>query len=84
VFFVVLTRRVEFAVPPATLTVDGLSETDTPAEETVEDRATEPANPLIALVITVELLDVPANNDRLVGLVETEKSSVDNFQPVTG
>ena len=81
---VVPTSKVEFAVPPAILTVEGLSETDIPAEETVEDKTTEPVNPLIALVITVELLDVPANNDRLVGLVETEKSSVDNFQPVTG
>ena len=81
---VVLTRRVELAVPPATLTVDGLSETEIPAGETVDDSDTDPANPPIALVITVELLDVPANSDRLVGLVDTEKSSVDNFQPVTG
>jgi hypothetical protein len=81
---VVLTTSVEFAVPPATLIVDGLSETDIPGGETVELSETDPANPLIALVITVELLDVPANSDRLFGLVESEKSSVDNFQPVTG
>ena len=82
---VVPTRRVEFAVPPATLTVDGLSETVMPAVgETVVDKATDPVNPLSPLVITVELPEVPAKSDRLVGLVETEKSSVDNFQPVTG
>jgi hypothetical protein len=81
---VVLTRSVELAVPPATLTVDGLSETDIPDGDTVEVRETDPANPPIALVTIVELLDVPAKTDRLDGLVETEKSSVDNFQPVTG
>jgi hypothetical protein len=81
---VVLTRSVELAVPPATLTVDGLSETDIPDGDTVEVRETDPANPLIALVTTVELLDVPAKTDRLDGFVETEKSSVDNFHPVTG
>jgi len=81
---VVPTSKVELAVPPAILTVEGLSETDIPAGETVEDKTTEPVNPLIALVITVELLDVPAKSDRLAGLVETVKSSVDNFHPVTG
>jgi len=85
VFFVVPTRRVEFAVPPATLTVDGLRETVMPAAgETVVDNVTDPVNPLSPLVITVELPDVPANRDRLLGLEETEKSSVDNFHPVTG
>jgi hypothetical protein len=81
---VVLTRSVELAVPPATLTVDGLSETDIPEGDTVEVRETDPANPLIALVTKVELPDVPAKRERLDGLVETEKSSVDNFHPVTG
>lgn len=81
---VVLTSSVEFAVPPATLTVDGLSETVMPAGETAVAKATDPVNPLSPLVTTVELPEVPANNDRLLGLVETEKSSVDNFQPVSG
>ena len=80
-FFVVPTRRVEFAVPPATLTVDGFMPA---AGETVVDNVTDPVNPLSPLVITVELPDVPANRDRLLGLEETEKSSVDNFHPVTG
>jgi hypothetical protein len=84
VFLVVPTSKVELAVPPATLTVDGLSEIDIPAEETVEDKATDPVNPLSAVVFTVALPDVPANSDRLVGLLETVKSSVDNFHPVTG
>jgi len=84
VFLVVLTRRVELAVPPATLTVDGFSETLIPAGETIEDNATDPVNPLVAFVITIELPDVPANSEKLLGRVETEKSSLDNFQPVTG
>jgi hypothetical protein len=71
---VVLTSRVEFVVPPAILTVDGLSETDMPAGETVEDKTTDPANPFVAFVMTVELPEVPANSDKLLGRVETEKS----------
>lgn len=82
---VVLTRRVELAVPPDTLTVEGLRETDNPvAGGKVVDKTMDPANPLSPLVITVELLDVPANRERVPGFVEIEKSSADNFQPVTG
>ena len=82
---VVLARSAEVAFPPATLTVEGFSDTDMPDEgETVVDRATVPVNPLSPLVVTVELPDVPAKSDRLLGFAETEKVSVDSFQPVSG
>jgi hypothetical protein len=85
---VVDTTMLELVNPPLTMTVEGLSETVGPlatAGEIVAARLTVPANPLAdPFTTTVELMVLPAVSDSEAGITETEKSSLDNFQPVSG
>lgn len=85
---VVVTTMLEFVNPPLTMTVEGLSETVGPlatAGEIVAARLTVPAKPLAdPFTTTVELTVLPAVSDSEAGITETEKSSLDNFQPVSG
>lgn len=85
VLLVVVAVRFELLVPPATLTVDGLKDMIGPPEgETVPARLTGPVKPFVAFTLTVALPKLPWGTDWDAGLAETEKSAIDNFQPVSG
>ncbi len=84
VVFVVEIVKMEVLFPPERPTVDGLSDSVGPAGETAAARFTKPVKPPMPPTVIVELFVVPAVIDTVVGLAETEKSSVDSFQPVSG
>ncbi len=79
--------RVELLLPPDRLRADGLSDAVGPAGtdgEIVAARLTPPVKPFDALTDTVDMLVAPAVTGTVVGLAETVKSSLENFQPVRG
>lgn len=67
------TESVEVAVPPdETVTLDGMSETDSPEDEELADKLTGPENPFIDVMVIIDDPLEPELIDKELGFAAIE------------